>query len=98
MTNIDLVKIICSLIDEKLQNKKGESEKLITFVEDRPGHDRRYAIDSSKLKTELGWYPSTSFKKAISQTIDWYLNNSSWLKNITTGNYMEYYNSMYENR
>ncbi len=98
MTNIDLVKIICSLIDEKLQNKNGESERLITFVEDRPGHDRRYAIDSSKLRSELGWHPSISFKKAISQTIDWYLSNSSWLKNITSGNYMEYYNSMYKNR
>ena len=98
MTNIDLVKIICLLIDEKLQNKNGESEKLITFVKDRPGHDRRYAIDSSKLRRELDWRPSISFKKAISKTIDWYLSNSIWLKNITSGNYMEYYNSMYKNR
>lgn len=77
--NIDLVKLLCSQMDEKLAREKGSSEKLITFVKDRPGHDKRYAIDASKLNKELGWYPSVTFEEGLSKTIDWYLQNRSWL-------------------
>jgi len=96
--NIDLVKILCKLMDEKLGREVGESEKLITYVKDRPGHDRRYAIDATKLNKELGWYPSVTFEQGLSQTIDWYLENTAWLTNVTSGAYQNYYSAMYADR
>lgn len=96
--NIDLVKHLCSIMDNKLNRELGESEKLITYVTDRAGHDFRYAIDSGKLMSELGWKPSVTFEQGLEKTVDWYLNNSEWLKNVTTGNYQNYYQSMYSNR
>lgn len=96
--NIDLVKLLCRLMDEKLNQQPGESEKLITYVKDRPGHDKRYAIDASKLNKELGWSPSVTFEEGLSHTIDWYLNNKKWLENVTSGQYQQYYESMYSNR
>lgn len=94
--NLDLVKLLCQQMDEKLNRQPGESEKLITFVKDRPGHDLRYAIDASKINKELGWKPSVTFEEGLSKTIDWYLDNSTWLKNVTSGKYQEYYAGMYE--
>jgi dTDP-glucose 4,6-dehydratase len=96
--NIDLVKLLCSLMDEKLGREKGESAQLITYVKDRPGHDRRYAIDATKINKELGWKPSVTFEEGLSQTIDWYLENTDWLKNVTSGAYQHYYEDMYEGR
>lgn len=96
--NIDLVKLLCRLMDQKLGRPEGQSENLITYVKDRPGHDKRYAIDASKLNKELGWQPSVTFEEGLSITIDWYLNNAEWLKNVTTGNYQHYYETMYQNR
>lgn len=96
--NIDLVKILCKLMDEKLGRKVGESEQLITYVKDRPGHDRRYAIDATKLNKELGWKPSVTFEEGLAQTIDWYLENTAWLTNVTSGAYQNYYSGMYSNR
>ncbi|MDE3235840.1 MAG: dTDP-glucose 4,6-dehydratase [Bacteroidota bacterium] len=96
--NIDLVKLLCKLMDEKLGRQQGESEQLITYVKDRPGHDRRYAIDASKINTELGWKPSVTFEEGLSQTIDWYLQNTEWLQHVTSGAYQHYYESMYEAR
>ena len=96
--NIDLVKLICRLLDEKLGRAAGESEKLITYVTDRPGHDARYAIDASKLKNELGWEPTQPFEKLIGGTIDWYLANGSWLEKVTSGTYRSYYESQYAGR
>lgn len=96
--NIDLVKLLCKLMDEKLGRAEGESEQLIAYVKDRPGHDRRYAIDATKLNKELGWYPSVTFEQGLAETIDWYLNNTEWLNNITSGAYEKYYASMYANR
>jgi len=96
--NIDLVKLLCSLMDQKLGREKGESEKLITYVKDRPGHDRRYAIDATKINKELGWKPSVTFEEGLSETIDWYLNNTEWLQHVTSGSYQNYYQSMYANR
>lgn len=96
--NIDLVKILCKLMDEKLGREAGESEQLITYVKDRPGHDRRYAIDATKLNKELGWAPSVTFEEGLSQTIDWYLENTTWLTNVTSGAYQNYYSGMYANR
>ena len=93
--NIDLVKLLCALMDEKLGKNKGESEKLITFVKDRPGHDKRYAIDATKLNKELGWNPSISFEEGLSKTIDWFLENQDWLKNVTSGEYRIYYQKQY---
>lgn len=93
--NIDLVKLLCKLIDEKLNNTPGISEKLITYVKDRPGHDRRYAIDATKINKELGWKPSVTFEEGLSQTIEWYLQNQDWLKHVTTGEYQQYYNVQY---
>jgi dTDP-glucose 4,6-dehydratase len=93
--NIDLVKLLCRLMDEKLGRQAGESEKLITYVKDRPGHDRRYAIDASKINRELGWKPSVTFEEGLAQTIDWYLENTEWLKNVTSGAYQHYYESQY---
>lgn len=96
--NIDLVKLLCHLMDEKLNQQPGESEQLITYVKDRPGHDKRYAIDASKLNKELGWSPSVTFEQGLSITIDWYLNNKNWLENIMSGQYQQYEKSMHSNR
>ena len=85
-------------MDKKLGRIKGSSEKLITFIKDRPGHDFRYAIDSSKINKELGWSPSVNFEEGLSITIDWYLNNSNWLKNVISGNYQKYYKSQSQNK
>ncbi len=97
-TNIDLVKELCRQMDEKLGREKGASEKLITYVTDRAGHDLRYAIDATKLKDELGWLPSLQFEEGISRTIDWFLNNKEWLQHVTTGNYQNYYEQQYHKR
>ena len=96
--NIDVVKLLCNILDRKLNRAQGESEKLIQFVTDRAGHDLRYAIDSTKIMSELGWKPSLQFEEGLEKTVDWYLNNSEWLNNVTSGNYQNYYNSMYANR
>ena len=93
--NIDLVKLMCKLMDEKLGNTPDSSEQLITYVKDRPGHDRRYAIDASKINKELGWKPSVTFEKGLSITIDWYLENTEWLKHVTSGEYQQYYDKQY---
>ena len=93
--NIDLVKLLCKQMDVKLNREKGSSEKLITYVKDRPGHDLRYAIDATKIKNELGWEPSVTFEEGLSKTIDWYLSNEEWLKNVTSGNYQKYYQKQY---
>ena len=94
-TNIDLIKVLCNTMDARLGREVGESKKLITYVTDRAGHDLRYAIDASKLENELGWKPSLQFEEGISKTIDWYLDNSSWLENVTSGEYQDYYDKMY---
>lgn len=94
--NIDLVRLLCAQMDEKLGKEKGESEKLITFVKDRPGHDKRYAIDANKLNKELGWYPSVTFEEGLSKTIDWFLENKQWLNNVTSGSYQDYYKDQYQ--
>ena len=96
--NIDLVKLLCTLMDQKLGREKGYSEKLIAYVKDRPGHDRRYAIDATKINKELGWKPTVTFEEGLSETIDWYLNNTLWLNNVTSGAYQNSYQSMYTNR
>ncbi len=96
--NIDLVKILCSQMDNKLGREKGTSEKLITYIKDRPGHDRRYAIDATKINAELGWKPSVTFEEGLQVTIDWFLDNTDWLNNVTSGNYQHYYDSMYSNK
>ena len=93
--NIDLVKLLCNQMDLKLGREQGTSEKLITFVKDRAGHDLRYAIDANKINKELGWKPSVTFEVGLSKTIDWYLSNKKWLENTTSGKYLEYYNKMY---
>lgn len=93
--NIDLVKVLCSQMDKKLGRPQGRSEKLITYVKDRPGHDLRYAIDASKINKELGWKPSVTFEEGLSLTIDWYLNNEEWLNNVTSGEYQSYYEKQY---
>ncbi|NER13260.1 dTDP-glucose 4,6-dehydratase [Leptobacterium flavescens] len=95
--NIDLVKLLCRLMDNKLNRKEGVSEKLITYVKDRPGHDLRYAIDASKISKELGWKPSVTFEEGLEKTIDWYLNNQEWLNNVTSGEYRTYYKNQYNN-
>ena len=93
--NIDLVKLLCQQMDAKLGNEAGTSDKLITYVKDRPGHDLRYAIDASKINKELGWSPTLTFEQGLSRTIDWYLSNEDWLKNVTSGNYQNYYKKQY---
>ena len=93
--NIDLVKLLCQQMDEKLGRASGTSEKLITYVKDRPGHDLRYAIDASKINKELGWSPTVTFEQGLSKTIDWYLSNEEWLNSVTSGNYQNYYKSQY---
>lgn len=97
-TNIELVKYLCRLMDDKLGRNPGESEQLITYVTDRKGHDLRYAIDASKLENELGWTPSIQFEEGLEKTVDWYLNNQSWVEKVTSGAYQSYYNEMYSNR
>jgi dTDP-glucose 4,6-dehydratase len=94
--NIDLVKLLCQQMDVKLGRTKGTSEKLITYVKDRPGHDLRYAIDASKINKELGWKPSVTFEQGLAKTIDWYLVNEEWLKNVTSGEYQKYYEEQYK--
>jgi dTDP-glucose 4,6-dehydratase len=96
--NIDLVLLLCRIMDTKLKRDKGFCESLITYVKDRPGHDLRYAIDASKLKNELGWSPSVTFEVGLEKTVDWYLANQQWLKNVTSGNYLQYYEKMYTAR
>lgn len=97
-TNIALIRELCKQMDNKLGREKGTSENLITYVTDRAGHDMRYAIDASKLKTELGWLPSLQFEEGVSKTIDWYINNPEWLNDVTSGNYRNYYEEQYEKR
>lgn len=97
-TNIDLIKLLCKIMDEKLNRTPGESEELITYVKDRPGHDRRYAIDATKINQELGWAPSVTFEQGLAETIDWFLNNQEWLNNVTSGAYAKYYDAMYVGR
>jgi dTDP-glucose 4,6-dehydratase len=94
--NIDLIKLLCQQMDEKLNRTSGSSEKLITFIKDRPGHDLRYAIDASKINQELGWQPSVTFEEGLKKTIDWYLENDEWLNSVTTGKYQAYYDRMYQ--
>ncbi len=93
--NIDLIHALCAIMDRKLGRVAGESAKLITFVTDRAGHDLRYAIDSTKLQTELGWTPSLQFEEGLEKTVDWYLTNEEWLNNVTSGNYQKYYQNQY---
>ena len=95
LKNIELIKILCKQMDEKLGRTFGSSEKLITFVKDRPGHDLRYAIDTSKINKELDWSPSRTFDNGLSETIDWYLNNTTWINNVTSGDYKNYYKKYY---
>jgi dTDP-glucose 4,6-dehydratase len=94
--NIDLTRLLCWLMDKKLNRAEGTSEKLITFVKDRPGHDLRYAIDASKINKELGWEPSVTFEEGLEQTIDWYFENKDWLGHVTSGDYLEYYKKQYQ--
>jgi dTDP-glucose 4,6-dehydratase len=96
--NIDLIQLLCTIMDKKLGRVKGTSQKLITFVTDRAGHDLRYAIDSSKLQNELGWSPSVTFEQGLEKTVDWYLNNMDWLLHITSGEYEKYYQKQYGQR
>ncbi len=97
-TNIDLIHLLCKIMDKKLNRAEGESAKLITYVKDRAGHDHRYAIDSSKLQKELGWVPSLQFEEGLTKTVDWYLNNEAWLSNVTSGDYKKYYETQYVKR
>lgn len=96
LKNIDLVKLLCQQMDEKLGNSQGTSEELITYVKDRPGHDLRYAIDANKIHDELGWEPSVTFEEGLSKTIDWYLSNQEWLNHVTSGEYQSYYEKQYQ--
>ncbi|RZL46931.1 MAG: dTDP-glucose 4,6-dehydratase [Pedobacter sp.] len=96
--NIDLIYLLCSIMDKKLGRTEGESSKLISFVTDRAGHDLRYAIDSTKLQHELGWVPSLQFEEGLTKTVDWYLQNEEWLNNVTSGNYQAYYDNQYKGR
>lgn len=96
--NIDLIKLLCSVMDQKLGREKGTSEKLITYVTDRAGHDLRYAIDSSYLQKELGWVPSVNFEQGLEKTVQWYLDNEAWLDNVTSGAYQQYYEKQYDGK
>ena len=95
-TNIDLVKLLCSILDKKLDRAEGTSAGLITFVKDRAGHDARYAIDANKIKNELNWEPSIQFEEGLEKTVDWYLNNEDWVNDITSGAYQDYYKEHYK--
>lgn len=97
-TNIDLIKELCKIMDERLGRDVGTSEKLITYVKDRAGHDARYAIDATKIKDELGWVPSITFEEGLRNTVDWYLQNESWLNRVTSGDYQNYYENQYQER
>lgn len=94
--NIDIVHLLCGIMDRKLNRAEGASAKLITFVTDRPGHDQRYAIDATKLNTELGWKPSLQFEEGLEKTVDWYLANEDWIKHVTSGDYQKYYDAQYK--
>lgn len=94
--NIDLVKLMCSEVDKQLGNEAGTAEKLITYVKDRPGHDKRYAIDANKIKNELGWEPSVTFEQGLAKTVEWYLHNEEWLNHVTSGDYQKYYTEQYD--
>lgn len=96
--NIDLVNLLCSIMDRKLNREPGESAKLITYVTDRPGHDLRYAIDATKLNRELGWQPSLQFEEGLEKTVDWYLSNEEWINHVTSGDYKKYYTALYDQR
>jgi dTDP-glucose 4,6-dehydratase len=96
--NIDLIKLLCTIMDSRLERKRGSSEKLITYVKDRAGHDLRYAIDSSKLTRELGWGPSLDFEHGLEKTVDWYLNNQKWMDRVISGDYEKYYDKQYVKR
>ncbi len=96
--NIDLIHLLCKIMDKKLGRAEGESAKLITYVKDRAGHDLRYAIDATKLNKELGWKPSLQFEEGLEKTVDWYLANEEWLKHVTSGDYKNYYTQQYEKR
>ena len=96
--NIKLIKKLCEIMDRKLGRETGESEKLITYVKDRAGHDLRYAIDASKIKNELGWEPTIKFTEGFESTVDWYLSNEEWLNNVTSGDYQKYYEEQYVKR
>jgi dTDP-glucose 4,6-dehydratase len=96
--NIDIVNLLCGIMDRKLGRSPGESAKLITYVKDRPGHDLRYAIDATKLNKELGWKPSLQFEEGLEKTVDWYLQNQDWVKEVTSGDYQKYYNEQYIKR
>lgn len=96
--NIDLIRLLCRIMDRKLNRAEGTSEKLITYVTDRAGHDLRYAIDSGKLQNELGWAPSLQFEEGLEKTVDWYLQNTEWLNSVTSGNYQTYYQEQYSER
>ena len=97
-TNIDLIKVIIKTVDKQLGNPEGTSDHLITYVTDRAGHDLRYAIDATKVQKELGWEPSLQFEEGISKTVEWYLNHEEWLNNVTSGDYLQYYEQMYGKR
>ena len=96
--NLDIVHLLCKIMDKKLNRTEGESAKLITFVKDRAGHDKRYAIDATKLNKELGWEPSLQFEEGLDKTIDWYLANGEWIEHVTSGAYKEYYKDQYVSR
>ena len=96
--NIDLIRALCSIMDQKLEREPGSSEKLITFVKDRAGHDLRYAIDSSRIEKELNWKPSLQFEEGLVLTVDWYLENQKWMEHVTSGTYQSYYKTQYEER
>lgn len=96
--NLDLIKALCKIMDKKLGRKEGDSEKLITFVKDRAGHDMRYAIDATKIQKELGWAPSLQFEEGLDKTVDWYLANTEWLENVTSGAYQKYYDVQYSSK
>lgn len=96
--NIDLLKVLCRIMDRKLNRQEGSAERLITYVKDRAGHDMRYAIDATKLKDELGWEPSLQFEEGLEKTIDWYMENQEWLDHVTSGAYQQYYEEQYVNR
>lgn len=96
--NIDIVHLLCAVMDKKLNRGEGESAKLITYVKDRPGHDLRYAIDATKLNKELGWEPSLQFEEGLEKTVDWYLTNQDWVKHVTSGDYQKYYDGQYAQR
>lgn len=93
--NIDLVRLLCRIMDKKLGRAEGTSERLITYVKDRPGHDLRYAIDATKINKELGWKPSVTFEEGLERTIDWFLSNQEWLDSVTSGEYQKYYSNQY---